>query len=92
MDLQVLAAHNFCKDMILDEIDAKIVTAASATTHVSASASTPAAAFTSTPASAFASASTPATTTTSSPSADQRGTVGVAKPLLLVLFGHWSVI
>jgi hypothetical protein len=38
------------------------------------------------------SASTPATATTSSPSADQRGTVGVAKPLLLVIFGHWSVI
>jgi hypothetical protein len=50
MDLRVLAAHNFYRDMILNEINAKMAVAASP----------------STPALASASASTPATTSMSS--------------------------
>ncbi|KAM3036595.1 hypothetical protein ACUV84_030328 [Puccinellia chinampoensis] len=70
MDARVLAAHNYYKDMILGEIDAKIAAASaarpaaedaaasatgSASTPASASACTPTSAPTSTPATASAS-------------------------------------
>jgi hypothetical protein len=67
MDPRVLVAHNFYKDMIHDEIDAKM--AATASAPAAASASTPASASATTPAtaSATASASTPVMALASTP-------------------------
>jgi hypothetical protein len=72
MDPRVLVAHNFYKDMIHDEIDAKMA--------ATASASTPASAFATTPAmtSATASASTPVMALASTPTTTSGSTRAMA--------------
>jgi hypothetical protein len=108
MDPRVPAAHNFYKDMILDEIDAKMATAASASTPASASATTPATtsatAWASTPVMALASThigqySSDGISGRSSgirragrASTYPGGAAGVAKPLLPVIFMSWYII